>query len=217
MGKAVQHPGPFAQFRRRPAVIFLIQEESGLLPFLHIHIIAHAVLHDLYFRVEWFADEALDALHSFLFAHLRVTPLIDAADMDAVGFHQFFQDINDHDLEPVDPQRQGLHHQHVGKFIDHQTRKEIRFAEDHPAAGNVIHNFLPVFPRILHAHPDKRLIDFCIPVSCHHADRQFRIPVDEPFSQRITVKIMDGYDIPVRKAPHDALYFIIINPGAALL
>ena len=95
--------------------------------------------------------------------------------------------------------------------------EKIRLAEDHPAAGNVVHDFLPVFPRILHTHPDKRLIDFCIPVPCHHADRQFRIPVDESFPQRIAVKIMDGYNIPVRKTPHDALYFIIINPGAALL
>ena len=217
MGKAVQYPGPFAKFRRRAAVVFLIQEESCFLPIFDIHVVAHAVLHDLNLGIKRFADEALDALHPFLLAHLGVAALINAPDMDAVRFHQFFQDIHNHNLEPVDAKRQGLHHQHISKFIDHQPRQKVRLAKDHAAAGNVIHDFLPVFPGIFHPHTEKCLIHLRIPVPGHHADHQLRIAVDESSPQRIPVKIMDPNHVSVFKCSQHGVHFIIINPGAALL
>ena len=48
MGKAVQYPGILAQPLDGQAVVFLVQEEAGLLTVLHIHLIAHAVFHDLH-------------------------------------------------------------------------------------------------------------------------------------------------------------------------
>ena len=217
VGKAVQHPRASAQFRRCPAVIFLIQEESRLLSVFYVHVVAHAVLHDLHLRVKRFADKALDALHALLLAHLRVTPLVHAADMDAVRLHQLLQDINDHPLEPVDPKRQGFHDQHVRELIHHKPGQKVRLPEDHAAARDIIHDLLPVLPRILHPHAEKRLVHLGIPVSCHHTDGQLRIAVDKSPSQGIPVKIMDEHDIPLRKAPHNTFHFIIIDPGTALL
>ena len=90
MGKAVQYPGSFAELCHCPSVVFLIKEESCLLSVLYIHIIAHAVLHNLYLCIKRLADKSLTALHSFLLADFRVTALIDAPDVDAVFLHQFF-------------------------------------------------------------------------------------------------------------------------------
>ena len=59
MGKAVQHPRPFAELCHCPPVVFLVEEEAGLLPVLYIHVITHAVLHDLHFRIKGFSDKSL--------------------------------------------------------------------------------------------------------------------------------------------------------------
>ena len=37
-------------------------------------------------------------------------------------------------FQPVDAQRQGLHHQHIGKLVHHQSRQEICLTENQAAA-----------------------------------------------------------------------------------
>ena len=89
VSKAVQHPRTFAELRHGTAVIFLIQEESGLLSVFYIHIIAHPVFHNLHLRVKGFSNESLVPLHAFLLPDFCIAPLIDTADMDSVRLHQF--------------------------------------------------------------------------------------------------------------------------------
>ena len=66
MGEAVQHLFILTETMNGGTIILLIQEKSGLLSVLYIHHVMHTVLHDLYFRVKRFADEAFITLHTLL-------------------------------------------------------------------------------------------------------------------------------------------------------
>ena len=70
----------------------------------------------------------------------------------------------------VDPKGKRLHHEYVCELVHNNSRQEIRLTEDHTAACCIVHYFFPVFPCILHAHTDKFLINFRVPVSRHHTD-----------------------------------------------
>ena len=66
MREAVQYFFILTETMNGGTVILLIQEKSGLLSVLYIHHVMHTVLHNLYFRVKRFADEALVTLHPLL-------------------------------------------------------------------------------------------------------------------------------------------------------
>ena len=70
MGKAVQHRLILTECCRRPPVVFLIQEKSGLLAFLYVHIIAHAIFLYFHLGIKCRADKALHPLHALLGTHL---------------------------------------------------------------------------------------------------------------------------------------------------
>ena len=84
MGKTVQHPLSPAETLHRKAIVFLIQEKSGFLPFCHIHQIAHPVFCDFHFGSKGIPIESLIQGHSLFPAHLGVRPFIDSADPDSV-------------------------------------------------------------------------------------------------------------------------------------
>ncbi len=59
MGKAVQNTFSFTKPLDRQPVIFLVEEEAGLLAVLDIYQIADTIFNDLYFCIKWFPDKAL--------------------------------------------------------------------------------------------------------------------------------------------------------------
>ena len=101
MGKAVEDSGIFAQLLNCQTIVFLIKEKSGLLSVLYINKILHAIFLDLYVGVELLGEKALDPFHTFIEPYLRITPLIDTADLDAVLTKLLLQQIDNFQLKPV--------------------------------------------------------------------------------------------------------------------
>ena len=167
MGEAVQHLRAGTQRPDGLAVVFLIEEKAGFLPFCHVYEIFNAVFHDFHLGVKGVGQEALDPGHSLLLPYFGVGALINTPDGNAVLCHQFCQSLQNKGLVPIHAQRQRLHHQHVGELVHHQTGQEIRLAENYPAAAGV-HHLFPVFPGVLHPRSEKSLVDFLIPVPGQH-------------------------------------------------
>ena len=149
MGKAVQDPGPLADPVDGPAVILLVQEKSRLLSILNINDISDTIFRDPDFGIKRLCQETLVTGQAFFFTHFGITPLIDSADHDPVRRQHLGQGCQDQSLDPLRADRQGLHDQHILVFVDRQTRQEIRFSEDDPAAGG-INDMLAIVPGRLH-------------------------------------------------------------------
>ena len=86
MRKAIQYLRPLAELLNRETVEFLIEKKSRLLSILYIHDIADAVLHNLYIRIKFPADESFAQLHAFLSAYLSVAALVYATDAKTILF-----------------------------------------------------------------------------------------------------------------------------------
>ena len=211
MGEAIQHLRAFTQTLNRFPVIFLIQKESGFLPFFDIDHVFDTVFCDFHIGIEFRADEAFCQFHSFLLSYFGIASFVNTADLDSVFVQKFFQNIDDLFFHFVDSKGKRLHDQHVFEFVDYQSRKEIRFSEDHTAAAR-IHRFLSVFPRIAHTHFEKLMIDLLLLFSCHHTDADFGIHIDKSSSHSIAVIIMNNHNVPVFKFSDDRGDLIIENP-----
>ena len=196
MGEAVQGPAALCQGLDSQAIVLLIQKEAGLLPLGHVHLVADAVLHDLHHRVEGLGQKVLHPLHALLQAHLGVAALIDAPDGVAVLGQHLHQNVQDGRFQPVDAQGQGLHHQHVGKLVHHQTGEEVGLPEDHPAGGGV-HRVLAVLPRGPHPALQKRLVDDGVGVPGQGPHRDGGGPVEEAHPQGVAVVVLDADDAAV--------------------
>ena len=90
MGEAVQHLFAFADPLHGKAVVFLVQEESGLLTVYHIDHIVHTILHDLYIGIKFFSDKLFDFWKTFFGTFIGIASLIDAADLNAICSKNFF-------------------------------------------------------------------------------------------------------------------------------
>ena len=214
MGETVQHFCIPAEALYGQTVVFLVQEESGLLAVLHIYQVADAVFCDLYFCVKGFADKAFDAFHPFLQPDFGIAAFVDAADVDAVVGKDFFQDRQDRQFQAVDAQGQGLHHQHVGKFIHHQSGEEVRLSEQEPAAAGIAGR-LAVVPGRLDAFCEKCLVDHMLFSTGHKADPDLGVGVDEAVAHKIPVKVLDRYQVSVFKIAGDRADLVVIYPQAA--
>ena len=211
MGKAVQNTFSFTKPLDRQPVIFLVQEEAGLLAVLDIYHIPDAVFHDLHLCIKGVSDEALEPFHALLEADPGVAPFIDAADGDSVLGQHLFQLFQDHWLPPVDAQGQGFHHQHVGELVNDDPGKEVSFPEDQPAAS-CVHSGFSVFPGVPYPHFNKVLVHHCVGLSGHHADGDGGAGIDKAASQGITVKIEDIDHVPVLKFPFGTVDLVVIDP-----
>ena len=124
---------------------------------------------------------------------------------------EFFQNQR---FQTVDTERQGFNDQHIGKFVDHDARKEICFAENQAAAAG-INCLTAVFPSIADAHFDKSIVDDSILFAGKHPHGKLGAGVDKTTSERITVKIFDTKDIAIFKFALNSFNFIIIDPHTA--
>ena len=169
MGKAVQHPLSMAESLHGQTVELLIQEKAGLLAFGNIDQIADAVLCDLHIRVKLRPDEAFMGLHALFLPDRRLRALIDAPDLYPVFRQGCLQLVQNHELQAVDAQRQGFHHQDILILIHHQARQPVCLPEDHPAGGGV-DDLLSVIPGISYPLSDKLFIDGLFPAAGKHPD-----------------------------------------------
>ena len=211
MGETVQHFFAFAEALHSQTVVFLVQEEAGLLPVFHIHQIAHAVFQNLYFRVKRLSDKSFQTFHSFLLPDFGVAPFIDPADTDPVLGQYALQDLQDGEFQPVNSQSERFHHQHIRKFIHHQTRQKIRFAENEPAAAGITHRF-PVVPRVSHPAFQKCFINEMFFLAGHKAHPDLRVYIDKTVSHKIPVKIVNSHQITIFKSTQDAFDLVVIDP-----
>ena len=213
MGKAVQHRLILTERCRRPPVVFLIQEKSGLLAFLYVHIIAHTIFLYFHLGIECRADKALHPLHALLGTHLGVAALIDAPDGDAVLRQHFDQCLYQEFLPPVNAQRQRLYHDHIRKLVRHETRQEICLPKDQAAAVGV-HHGLAVFPAVPHPLLHKAFRDLMLLFPGKHPDADLGIHVDEPITKKIAVKIFHGYNVSIFKGTVHPCDLVVIDPQA---
>ena len=211
MGKAVQHPGTRTEPGNRAPVFLLVEEETRLLSVFDVDDIAHTVLCDRNECVKRPADETLDPGKTLFFTYLGVTALIDSADRDSVFGKYFFERGEDQGFEPVDPQSQGFHDEHILIFIDGDSGQKISFPENH-TAGRGVDYFFSVFPCTAHALLQKGGGDALFFFSAQHPDRDRGSPVDEAPSEKISVKIFHRQNIAVLRITVYAVNFIVINP-----
>ena len=90
MGEAVQHLFAFADPLHGKAVVFLVQEESGLLTIYHIDHIVHTIFRDLYIGIKFFSDKLFDFRKTFFGTFIGIAALIDTADRDVICGKNFF-------------------------------------------------------------------------------------------------------------------------------
>ncbi len=211
MGKAVQNPLPPAESADGGSVALLVQEESRLLAIFHIHHVLHAVFHNLHLCVKRFSHKALASLHTLLQTHLGVAPLIYPADDNALLGQHFLHRLHNDLLPSVDPQGQGLHHQHIGKLVHHNPRQKIRLPKDQTAAGSV-HRLPAVLPGIPDTLLQKRLVYHRILLPGEHAHGNPGPGIEKAASHAVAVKIPDGYHIPLLKIPCNGVYLIVVYP-----
>ena len=93
MGKTVKHTCIFANLLNRKAVVFLIQEKSGLLSVLYIHKVTDAVFRNLHFRIKRLSDKSGPKLHSLFGTLFRIASLIDSPDRHVMLGQNFFQGL----------------------------------------------------------------------------------------------------------------------------
>ena len=216
--EAVEDALPLTDPLHRPPIILLIEEKSGLLSIHDIDHILDAILRDLDIRVKLRADEALIHVHAFLLSNRRVTPLVDAADVDAVLLEDLHEILQNHRLQTIHAERERLHHQHILIFINRESRQPVRLAENHTAGIRILaHGGLPVVPRRLHAIPQKRRVDRLLPPAAQHPHPDLRVMVDEAIAHEEAVEILHADDIPVRVVTCVLVDFIVENPGTARL
>ena len=232
MGKTIQN------FRRiaadapdREAVEFLVEEEAGFLPVLHINDIFDAVFGDRDVRVKFFREEAFCALQPFFLADFRVAPLINSAHADTVPEKKLYETGEAENLEcyafrhagqgMLEAKGQRFYDQNITVLVNRQPRQKIRLAEDNAAGVFRVlprdrKNFLSVIPRVFHAPEDEGRRDDIFLLPREHPDAQLRVHVQEAVSQEKAVPVKDPDDGAVFGA-FDGLDFVVVNPCAASL
>ena len=115
MREAVQHALAARDFRRREAVVFLVEEEASLLPVLNVHIVSDAVFDDLDARARRLRQKrgaipTLLELQAFQLTDADLVALKDAADFDAVVAQERYQQAVEHVLDALDTDGEHLAH-----------------------------------------------------------------------------------------------------------
>ena len=214
MCKAVQNFRTFAKLLDCQSVILLIQEKSCLLPVFYVNFIFYTIFFNLHKCWKLWSYKTLNHFHSFLFAHLHIASFVNTANSDPIFCQDFPEEFYDCFFKTIDPQSQWLNYQYIRKFIHHNSRKEICLCKNQTTASCIYH-FLTIFPCITYTLLQKFFININIFISGHKTYRNLRISINEPSSHRISVKIMDKYNITVLEISHDCIYLIIKNPHSA--
>ena len=141
MCKAVKDLLSPAELPAGLTVILLIEEEAGLLTFRHIHKITDPVLRDGNECVKGFSYEPLLPLHPLLQALLRVTPLIDPPDHNAIFSENLHKDVEDLHFQAVHTEGERFDDKNVPVLIDRYPGEKISVSENDPAASGINDRF----------------------------------------------------------------------------
>ena len=154
MGKAVQHPHPSGQRGRCPAVVLLIQKETGFLSVDIIYVIKHTVFEDPGVAVQLrfqplHGEETLARLHALLQAQRTFVALINGPDGVASGPQVFHNAPKEHFLALFHGQRQSFRYQNIAEAVHRQAGKLIRLPKDQAAVVKIrSHDTAAVVQRI---------------------------------------------------------------------
>ena len=222
VGEAVENRDPamgshvFHQLSHCPAIVLLIQEESCLLPILHVHQIADPILGNRNECVERRANIALHALHSLQQTDLRVAALVDPTDHDPVLFQNLNQIQQDPFLQPVRAKRERFHHQYIREQIYGKSRQEVSFTEDQSAAGSVRPQYiLAQPPRIPDSFSQKGRRDSLFRISGKQPYTNLRCCIEAAIAQHIAVKVQDLHDLPALGSTFLVIDLVVKDPGAS--
>ena len=181
--EAVQHALAPREPRDCLAVVFLVEEEAGLLPVLHVHGVENAVLADLRHGRErvLLSPPALALFKALKGADGGVVALVDPLDPFSVCAQDLEQQGKEPVLDPLDPDRERLRGENVGKAVDRQTGKAVGLPEDDAAAGKVLrpHHAFAVVPGVLDAPPPEGLVKAFVGVAGEQAQPDLALAADE--------------------------------------
>ena len=172
MGEAVQHVFPSTDPGNRQPVVFLVQEEPGLLAIHHVHPVLEAVFrddgHQIPFR-QGAAGDIRDALafrQAFQLPDLHIVPFVDALHL----FPHIPEQLQEQGEEQLFPlfhaQRKDLGHQYIIEPVHGEPREPICFPEDQPAGLEIFsrHHGLPVVQGILEPPFEEGFVELVIGV-----------------------------------------------------
>lgn len=120
------------------AVVFLVEEEAGLLAVLEINVVKNAVFADLGLGGSGVGlagqlEPALVLRQPFLGAQSLIVPLVDAVDGLAVGPQHFCQKGEEEGLELFHADAEGLGDEDILEPVHRQAGELVGLAEDDPA------------------------------------------------------------------------------------
>ncbi|MPM84531.1 hypothetical protein SDC9_131604 [bioreactor metagenome] len=127
MRKAVQHALSLGDLRGDNAVVFLVEEETRLLPVFHVHGVVDAVFDDLNqrtrrLRQKFRAVPAFFELQPFQLANGYLVALEDAANRNPVLLEQRNKQAIERSLDPLNADGEHLTDQHVVVAVNRQPR-----------------------------------------------------------------------------------------------
>ena len=186
VGEAVQHGVSGGEACHGPAVVLLVEEETGLLAVLEIDVIVDAVLADLGLggggvRLTRQLEPALVLLEALLGAQSLVVPLVDAVDGLAVGPQHLGEEGEEEGLELLHPHAEGLGDEDVVEAVHGQARELVGLTKDDPAGREVgrLKDGLAVGPRILHPTPPEAGVEGIVGVAGDETDADLALEGDE--------------------------------------
>ncbi len=174
--KAVEHPAALGKLCHRETVIFLIEEEAGLLTVLYVHGIVYPVLTNLRQRAlrrgqSGQRKPALPLFHALEGANGDVVSLVQAANFLPVLAQQLHQRGKQRGFYLFHPHREGLRHQQIVELIHRESREAVGLTEDHAAAVELVpHDRLAVVPGVAQAAAPEGLVKAVIGVAGEQAD-----------------------------------------------
>ena len=160
--------------------------------------------------------EALFSFHAFLLPDFCVTSFINPADVYAILFQNLSKRLQNYRLQQIGSESQRFYNQNILIFINGKSGQQIRVSEDNPAAGSV-NDMTAVIPGVPDALFQENWRDILCLFPGQYADSDFRAGVDKAISQKKTVKIADGKNIPILKIPIDRSNLVIIDPETSCL
>ena len=170
--EAVEHPAALRELGRGQTVVFLVEEEAGLLPVLHVDRVVDPVFADLGDgacgrRLPGEGIPALVLLESLECPDGDVVALKDAVDLLTVCAQNLHNQRKNQIFDALHPHRKGLRDQKIGETIHREPREAVGLAEDHAAAAEVLRpqHGLAVVPGVLHAPPPEGRVEAVVGVA----------------------------------------------------
>ena len=185
----IEHPRVFGESNHGPAIVALIAEKAGLVPFRKVHLVAHAVLPDFHFGgrrgVGFFKQRRLDALETAeVVIHVNTRKLRSG---------QLVQERQPCGQPLRDAEGVNLAQQRISVAVDRQSAQPITIGADQAiGVGGLIE--LEEVPSQRDCTTNRSfkiaLIDGLGRVT-HHAERNLRARIEEAAARKVAVLVVN--------------------------